>query len=425
MNLRSRCHHKPVVIPTCPEGAKQTSPGQRPGERPDRRVACPERAQQTALVVPFQGETIQGRTTIQRRCPGLVCLAPSGQVARALAVVVLLVFSPTSYSQIRPVDTEPPVANRVEPFSGAVGRKFAVTMSAEPLELLAGDTLTLTIRITADGAWQQPPKRPDLRRHEKYVRFPKSFHIENGDDRHDPAGPSWEFVYRLRPLSEGVTEVPRLPFVYFRPGQGYQTLSAPALPLTVRARSEVTAAEVQGPDGASPVPEQMFQLAQGTHVLERETLGVFPEPWILIVFALGIPCLCGGWYGFWRWKNPEAARVARQRRSRAAQRALHSLSRITPGDAEQQARDVSLVLAGYLKSRFDLPGATPTPDEVAAHLTAAGVRAETGEALRAFFAACDGVRFAGLGTDIACDWMIQARELILELEQVSCPSPIG
>src|SRR5580700_8382997 len=84
----------PVLLRTCvgvsgPEGAKQESPGQRPGNQAEN---CPP---QSPYFSALKGQNrsctaLSGRIHINRhqypgRCPGLSCLAPSGPEERTSA----------------------------------------------------------------------------------------------------------------------------------------------------------------------------------------------------------------------------------------------------------------------------------------------------------------------------------------------------
>ncbi len=337
-------------------------------------------------------------------------------------VLVVLVLSTPSRAQQKKDDAEPPAANRVEPFSGAVGRKFTVTTRVDRAELRAGDTLEFTVRVAAEGPWQRPPRRPDLRRHEKYARFPQLFHVENAGERVEPDGQAWEFVYRLRPLDESVTEVPRLPLVYYRPGQGYQTISAPAVRLTVRPRGAVTAAQVEGALGPLPTPERLYQLAEGPDVLRSEPSSVLPGLATVLALVLLPPALCAGWYGVWRWRNPEAIRLTQRRRSRAGQKALLALRPLSDHPPPEQARQAAAVLTEYVRQRFDLSPAEPTPAEVADRLERIGAPAELASAAARLLRACDAARFSPDGGNGAIDFGAEAARLIGELEAASCPS---
>jgi BatD DUF11 like domain len=338
-----------------------------------------------------------------------------------IALALLLLLDVPVRSQKAAQDIEPPATNREEPFSGAVGRKFAVTMTAEPKELRAGDTLRLIIRVTAEGHWNRPPNRPDLRGNKSYARFAQHFHIENAATRHDPDRNAWEFEYLLRPYHEGVTTVPRLPFVYYKPGHGYQTISAPAIKLTVQPRGDVDPTHVQPTVEPTEIPAGLREIVEGPSVLRRDPASFLPHPLLAAIMLAIPPALCGCWYILWRARYPEAARLARQRRSRAARHALRTLDSIRGTTRETTAGQVARITAEYLRERFDLPARDPTPDEVGEHLHEAGVQSDLARDVVVFFKACDAVRFGGSITDESDHLQEKAVKLILDLEVAPCP----
>jgi hypothetical protein len=329
---------------------------------------------------------------------------------------------------------EPPVRNRPANFSDAVGT-FDVSMTAQPTELFVGQTLTLTIRITAIGPVQQPPRRPDLR---ELIAFQQHFYIENLPGSADESAgaepkPGWEFAYRLKPRDETVDAVPSLPFVYYKPappgsrGSGsFQTLYAPRLQLTVKPAAGP--APTQGSKDAPPLdaPESVFQLVEGPAVLRRPSAWAFAVPVTAGVALLGMPVGCVAWYLFWRRCYPDAARLARQRRSQAARQALWALDALRKQAADEQARRAAAIVVLYLRERVELPAAAPTPEEAAVHLRRTGISAETSDAVAGFFRSGDAARFApealraGAPTD---GWAAAASSLILTLEAEPCLAP--
>jgi hypothetical protein len=322
-----------------------------------------------------------------------------------------------------PVSVEPPIVGRPENFGGAVG-SFTVTMHAAPTTLQAEDPLTLTVRITGTGRLDQV-ERPDLRRLPKFAR---EFQIDNLSDRYLPNDQAREFDYRLRPRSALVKQIPRLPFVYFKPGfvpdyRGYQTTYAPAIPLTVKPRAVVQASQVQGPPSATTIPESVLRLADGPAVLRHEDSSILPAPWILSVLLLGPPLVSLLWYVRWRLGNPDAGHLARRRRSRAAQealKALESLRKTPPGDQAERAEQI---VTEYLHQRFDFRVLAPTPVEAARYLDGQGLPAIQVQEVASFFAACDTARFAPGLPPLKETWSAAGRHLIHFLEDEPCPSP--
>ena len=105
------------------------------------------------------------------------------------------------------------------------------------------------------------------------------------------------------------------------------------------------------------------------------------------------------------------------------QAAVDALQRGARQASLEQARSSAVILADYLRARFGLTAAEPTPAEISAHLLQAGIATPTAEALASFFRACDGVRFAGGSERNSLDWPGTARQLILTLEAAVCSSP--
>jgi hypothetical protein len=324
---------------------------------------------------------------------------------------------------------EPPLRNRPAHFSDAVG-VFHLATEAKPTALAPGQTLTLTVRVTAAGPVAQPPRRPNLK---ELPAFGEHFYVENlpGPDN-DPAADrtAWEFAYRLKPRDATVDAVPSLPFVFYKPappgssGRGsYQTAYAPSIPLTIKPAAEASAAGGKD-EGPLQAPEAVFQIAEGPAVLRRPSSWGFAGPAGVVLVLLGAPALAVGWCLLWRRLYPDAARRVRQRRSRAAQEALKALRAVPHQPADEQPRQAAAVVATYLRERVDLPGVAPTPDEAAAHLRQAGVSDKAADSVGDFFRACDVARFApvplrepGVG-----DWAASAGDLILALEAESCLS---
>jgi hypothetical protein len=170
----------------------------------------------------------------------------------------------------------------------------------------------------------------------------------------------------------------------------------------------------------------VFQLVEGPAVLRRPSAWAFAVPVTAGVALLGMPVGCVAWYLFWRRCYPDAARLARQRRSQAARQALWALDALRKQAADEQARRAAAIVVLYLRERVELPAAAPTPEEAAVHLRRTGISAETSDAVAGFFRSGDAARFApealraGAPTD---GWAAAASSLILTLEAEPCLAP--
>jgi hypothetical protein len=166
----------------------------------------------------------------------------------------------------------------------------------------------------------------------------------------------------------------------------------------------------------------VYQLAQEPAVLGRLSAWSLVGPMAGGLVLLGTPLVCIAWYLLWRRLYPDAARLARQRRSHAAQhalKALHALRKQTPGE---QARQAAAIVAAYLRQRVDLPAVTPTPEEAAAHLRRAGITPDVSGEVARFLETCDAVRFAPDPSPQPDAWEASAERLILTLEAEPCLS---
>jgi hypothetical protein len=303
------------------------------------------------------------------------------------------------------------------PFSHAIGQ-FKVDTRATPTTLQAEDPLILTIRIGAVGPVDQAPERPDLR---ELPEFDEWFFIEDRTDQDRADDSSWEFVYQLKPRTTAVTSIPAFPLIYYQPrtlpaSKGYMTRWSPAIALEVKPREDSASDLDNGSLVPADVPATVYQFVEDPRVLRRDDSIHVPVAWISLLLIMP-PVLCLGWYLTWRRLYPDAARLARQRRSKAAQRALNQLQRgfRTPIQAQQ----VTEIIAQYLRQRLDLPAGEPTPPEIAAHLQKLHFGPTLVDKATAFFKQADAARFLP-AADTPTALVESGKDLILSLETESC-----
>jgi hypothetical protein len=366
-------------------------------------------------------QTAEYKLQNESRPFGLGCRGAIRVVPIQFSILLLLLVSLTPVRAA--VSAEPPLVGRPThaPFSGAIG-SFHPTVGATPTELQAEDPLLFSIRLTADGPVWQAPTRPDLR---ELPAFAERFFIEDvATPDESPSGrQGWEFVYRLRPRSPAVRAIPSFPFVYFQPGmlpaaKGYMTRWAPSIDLRVRPRDEVKWSDVEASRPPVSAPATVFEFVDGDQVIRREKPEAVPGAAVLSVIAIGPPLACLMWFMVWSRVYPNAARRARQRRSRAARLALKQIRAAARLPANEQIECVARVVADYLRQRFDLPAAEPTPAEVAAHLRRVALPEELADHAARFFAECATARFGPVGPANLAAFR-DAEPLILGLEDAS------
>jgi hypothetical protein len=323
-------------------------------------------------------------------------------------------------------DVAPPVVGRPADFSGAVGGPFVVQWLADRIDVTAEEPIALTLRITGPGDLATMP-RPPLGKLDAF----KPLAVDDLDDGLVPGEPPRrEFRYRVRPRTAAATEIPRFKFVYFNPkivpaSRGYQTTYADPLRLTVKPRPSPVM------PGASAVPEWMLRdeshelYDQPPRSLWRDRLGWvlakvglsagdtgMSVGWWPVVIVLAVPpVVCGLWWTTWRRVNPDAARLAAGRRSRAAAAAIRALGRAGIDRPDL----VAAAVRAYLRDRIGLSATATTPAEIAAELSKAGCPSALVSATTDLARRCDAARFA---PDSGPDELLapDAERVILEWE---------
>jgi hypothetical protein len=304
------------------------------------------------------------------------------------------------------------------PFSEASGW-FEVQARAQPTTVEAETPLTFTVTVHAVREAKRPPQRIDLR---QLPAFDEQFYIEDSSD--EPGRPddrTWEFVYRLKPRRIDVTAVPSLPFVYFNPylltaSKGFQVLYTDPIPLNVLPHESVQV-PVQAPEGA-------FVLATGPELLERPSTWT-PGAGTTLAILLGPPAACAIGMIWWRRRFPDAARLASQRRSRAARRALSVLNAARRLDPAERADRTAVAVADYLHERLDLSIAEPTPPEIAGLFGQHGCSPPLRARAVGFFEACDNARFLPPARAGQTDLTDLAVQFVLAVEEELCSPPVS
>ena len=291
----------------------------------------------------------------------------------ALALVVLLVSSTSLLAQ--PAFFEPK-----EGYYGARGTFVKAKWDVDRTTVPEDGFLLATLTIT--GATNpKDVRRPDLT---KVPEFNAGFVVEDAPLPPPVGAKGPTFVYQLRPRNRDVKEVPALDFFYLNPGEkvGNPFMNGRAKGVKIT----VTAAAPKAPPPAVPLiePDHLFVVETGPRILDGEPFVPGAAAWVaLAVLAVLVPV---GWYATWRLLYPDAARLARRRRSRAARRALAAIR------SADDAGDYAAAVIGYLRARYPLPPGADTPPEAAAALAALGVA--VADDVADYLRACDAARFA-------------------------------
>jgi hypothetical protein len=186
--------------------------------------------------------------------------------------------------------------------------------------------------------------------------------------------------------------------------------------LTVRPLSRVQSSEVVGTSPVETAPDSVYTITEGASLLRRDAPVSLPRPLALTLFIAGPPLLWAAWLMSWRRRHPNLANQAKQRRSRAAGRALQALRNLKVPDESQEARATAAILAEYLREHLDFATQEPGPEEIASFLESLQLPPERIAKARIFFDHCLAARF-GPGTPAGHeDWTTTAAELIEDWE---------
>ena len=319
-----------------------------------------------------------------------------------ISIAALIVLASSSALPGQTASDEPPQAGRLPGFSHVVGT-YRISFRAEPTEVIVEDPITVTIRITGKGPKKYQPKRGLLQPFKDEVLF--DFYIEPVPDQ-DRVIPgrkdeqTWVFVYRLRPRSTAVKEVPEPRLVYYQPRAGYRTTypDAEPIPLTVKPRPQFNA-DAMGTHNIGQVPERIYHQVSGPKVLARAEPASYWNPPVLIAVGLGLPLL--SWLGFIAGRRlfPDDTRQQQRRRSQAARRAVRELGRVKE---DVSIEVVAKTLTGYLGERLDMPATEPTPLEVDRFLKRRGVAGAVRRRWAQFFENFDKMRCTLAPLQVPC-----------------------
>lgn len=295
-----------------------------------------------------------------------------------------------------------PDAGKPADFSGAVG-SFGFEVKAAPLEVAAGDPVTVTYTIRGTGSLDnvKPPAIPasdGLR-----VYPPQQTNAGAKAAAANVAERTFEQV--VIPERAGTLDLPTLRFSFFDPATGtYHTASHPVIPLVVSPRA------------AGNAPSHVVAAAPPVAAPKAETLG---HDLVFIKDAPGdlVPIGARRWRSplFWSFQivpllawlavvlvdrrrqrlHGDAGYARFTRAGHEARRALDvAKDALRPGNQAPFYDAVARALSDYLAAKLQLPPGAVAADTVAAHLASRGVDTAVADRLRALFAHCEQVRFA-------------------------------
>jgi hypothetical protein len=150
----------------------------------------------------------------------------------------------------RVLDVQPlPRQSQPASFAGAVGRGFALEVSADRTVVQVGDPITLQLTLRGEGNLETagfPPLDAE-------GLLPETeFHVPEGDLAGELEGGAKRFSAVVRVLDEGTREIPALAYSWFDPETGsYATTLSRPIALSVRPAEVIAADDVFSPGAAA------------------------------------------------------------------------------------------------------------------------------------------------------------------------------
>ncbi len=317
-------------------------------------------------------------------------------------------------------------------FSGAVG-KFQFDVRAAPLEVQAGDpvTLTMTIRGTGNLEHVTTPTIPESDALRVYPAQPSNPGATPapGSTLEDKT-----FEQVVIPQHPGAVALPALRFSYFDPeSRAYRTITHPPIPVSVRpAARSAQAPEVVGGAPAAPRAEPLGR----DIVFIKDTPGTlrpigtrwYAEPafWAYQLVPLAAWLAAVAWDRRRRRLRGDVGYARYTRAGREARAALAGArAALKRGDRVAFYDAVAGAVRDYLSAKLDLPPGSVTPDAVGERLRGNALAPRVATELRDLFTTCERVRFAPTsdGDRDMPETLARAEDIVRRLERTRKLAP--
>ncbi len=324
-----------------------------------------------------------------------------------------------------------PEAGKPADFSGAVGR-FSLDVRAAPLDVTAGDPVTLTYTLRGEGDLSSATP-PSLAASDALRVYPvQSAAVPAGSA---PATRVFEQV--VIPQRPGTVELPPVRFSWFDPeARAYRVAEPAPISLTVRAAAPPGGPQIVGaPAGtpampAAPVGRDIVFIKDAPGALAPIGAARWRSPvfWGLQVIPL-LVWAAAVVIDRRRRRLGTDVRYARfTRAGRAARTALEEArAALARGDAAAFHDRVAGAVTDYLAAKLDLPPGGVTPESVAARLREVRLPDAVSGELREFLGACEVARFAA-GTTADGDMrrtLARADTIVRTLERARRLGPVA
>jgi len=284
-------------------------------------------------------------------------------------------------------------------FNGAVGN-YTMTVTAGPTNLMAGDPITLRVRIAGRGALDGLvlPEQPEWRNFKLFA--PTAKPLESTDPFGLQGARTFEQI--VVPQSAEIKELPQFSFSFFDPEAGtYRTLTQPATPLIVRPGGSVAAptfvAAGRPAQDAPPPAQDIVHIKPRLGAVAQTGPPLVGQRWFILLQT--VPILAWVWALAWRRQAERLANNPRLRRRRQLGRVIcEGLAEMRRLAVENQSDKFFAVLFRLLQEqlgeRLDLPASAITEAVIEEHLGPRGVPEPVLARVQELFQSCNLARYA-------------------------------
>lgn len=287
-----------------------------------------------------------------------------------------------------------PSEGRPEGFDGALGN-FQLNVEAAPLEVKAGDPITLKMTVKGDGNFDSV-KAPKLQPND-------GFKVYDPQVKQNESEKIFEQV--LIPESEKVTDIPQINFSFFNTQTGqYQVLTHNPIPITVAKTEEAQSKLIELPKGSQVKLAQKEELGRDIIYLKNspgklKRIGYYLYQsfsfWLfqIISFILFIGIVL---FHFKQQKLITDERYARRLRARGlAKKGIREIGKLLrEGKREASFDAVFKTMREYLADRFHLPAGGMTAITIEELAKERGIAGEILDKIKRIFSDCDMARYA-------------------------------
>jgi hypothetical protein len=284
-------------------------------------------------------------------------------------------------------------------FNGAVGN-YTMTVTAGPTNVMAGDPITLRVRIAGRGALDGLvlPEQPAW---QNFKIFPPTAKPLESTDPFGLQG-ARTFEQIIVPQSAEIKELPQFSFSFFDPEAGtYRTLTQPATPLIVRPGGSVAAptfvAAGRPAQDAPPPAQDIVHIKLRLGAVAQAGPPLVGRAWFILLQT--VPVLAWVWALAWRRQADRLANNPRLRRRRQLTQVIRDgLAEMRRLAAENQSdkffATLFRLLQEQLGERLDLPASAITEAVIEEHLRPRGAPETVLARVQELFQSCNLARYA-------------------------------